>query len=177
MTLSLIGYRGSGKSTVGAQLAARLNYDFIDSDEVIEQRAGKSIAAMFAEGGEANFRKLESQVIAELLLRSNLVLATGGGAILDPLSRTAMKLTGPVVWLQANPTVLLSRIEADETTVQRRPPLTPGDRETEVAAVLAQRWPLYQDAATLTVVTDGRTVTAIVDEIVASLSTESGVQW
>ncbi len=177
MVLTLIGYRGSGKSTVGQQLAARLNWDFVDSDLEIERQAGKSIAQIFADEGEPHFRHLEASVIGETLRRDSLVLAVGGGAILNLQSRQALKVAGPVIWLQADLNELLDRMQRDESTAQRRPALTSADRRTEVEVVLAERWPLYQETASQIIQTDGRTVTAIVDHIVASLSAETAGQW
>lgn len=173
MTITLIGYRGCGKTTVGAQLATQLEYDFVDSDVVIEQRGGKTIARMFAEDGEPHFRALEASVIANLLQQDNLVLAVGGGAILNPASRAAMRQTGPVIWLQASPEALLQRILGDATTADRRPSLTNQDQRTEVENVLKQRWPIYEESATHIVNTEGRSVDAIVDEIATMLNAGS----
>ncbi|MCA9079658.1 MAG: shikimate kinase [Planctomycetaceae bacterium] len=167
MTITLIGYRGSGKSTVGAQLAARLNWDFVDSDTLIEQRAGKSIAEIFRDDGEPHFRFLEAGVLAELLTQPHMVIGAGGGAILDSQTRAAMRLAGPVIWLQASASELLARIQADASSAQRRPALTDQDQQTEVEQVLAIRQPLYAEAATMTVSVENRTVAAIVDEIVS----------
>ncbi len=174
MTITLIGYRGCGKTTVGALLATQLGYDFVDSDVVIEERGGKTIARMFAEDGEPHFRALEAQVIAELLQRDKLVLAVGGGAILNPESRAAMRQAGPVIWLQASPEALLQRILGDATTADRRPSLTNQDQRTEVETVLKQRWPIYEASATHIVNTEGRTVETIVTEIAAALEEASG---
>ncbi|MEZ5942225.1 MAG: shikimate kinase [Planctomycetaceae bacterium] len=173
MVISLIGYRGSGKSTVGQQLAARLNWEFVDADIEIERHAGKSIASIFAGSGEPEFRRIESELIAQFLQQDQLVLATGGGAILDANTRSAMQLAGPVVWLQADSAALFARIQSDETTGQRRPSLTDSNPRAEIDELLARRTPLYREAATLTVVTDDRTVTALVDEIVAALPNTS----
>jgi shikimate kinase len=99
MIVTLIGYRATGKTTLARLLAQRLGWEWIDADVEIERRAGKSIARVFAEEGEPAFRDLEAQTIADLCLRSNLVVAAGGGAPLRLASRQAMRDAGPVVWL------------------------------------------------------------------------------
>ncbi len=91
MVITLIGYRGTGKSTVGPQLAARLGWDFLDADPEIEKRAGKTIRQIFADSGEAEFRRLEVELLAEKLASERLVLAPGGGAILNESTRQRMR--------------------------------------------------------------------------------------
>jgi shikimate kinase len=169
MTITLVGYRGTGKSTIAAALAARLGWTAIDADAEIESRAGRSIREIFASDGEAEFRRLERGVLAELLRRERLVIASGGGAVLDPETRRGMAAAGPVVWLTASLETLVGRLAADVATPGRRPALTPHDAPTEIATLLAQREPYYREVATLTVATDGRTPEDIVDEIVVRL--------
>src|SRR5262245_33924261 len=98
----LIGYRGTGKTTVAAELASRLKCEWIDADDEIERRAGKSVAAIFADGGEATFRDLEALVVTQLCQRPNTVIALGGGAVLRDDSRAAICAAGPVVRLKAS---------------------------------------------------------------------------
>jgi shikimate kinase len=146
--LTLIGYRGSGKSTVAALLAPRLGVPAVDADEVLEQRAGMSIAALIADRGEAGFRELESIVLAELLAGPPLILATGGGVVLRETNRHLLRDRGrPVVWLDAAADVVRARLAADPTTATRRPGLSGADPLAEVAATLAAREPLYRAAA------------------------------
>lgn len=116
MVITLIGYRGSGKSSVARLLAAKLNLTWIDSDDVIEEQAGRSIREIFAEDGEAEFRRLERAVIRDLTNCDSLVIAAGGGAILADENRQAMKSAGAVVWLQASVDNLVQRIQADDST-------------------------------------------------------------
>src|SRR5690348_4091507 len=97
--LVLIGYRGTGKTTVAQLLALRLGWDWIDADVELELRAGKSIAAMFADDGEPAFRELETQVLADLVRREKAVIAAGGGAVMKDANRAALALAGCVVWL------------------------------------------------------------------------------
>src|SRR5437879_5098392 len=99
--IALIGYRGSGKSTVGPLVAARLGWRFVDADVVLEVKAGKSIARIFAEDGEIQFRDLEANNLVNLLGEDDIVLATGGGAILRDSNRRLLKETSFVVWLDA----------------------------------------------------------------------------
>jgi len=172
MVITLIGYRGTGKSTVAEQLAARLNWEMVDSDDEIELRAGKSIQEIFAQDGEPHFRDLERGVLTELLHRDKIVVSAGGGAILDDLTRQRMRQAGPVVWLQASVATIEQRIGSDPSSSSRRPALQGSDAQSEVATILAQREPLYSDAATMFVLTDDRDVTAIVDEIVSQLPAE-----
>lgn len=165
MTITLIGYRGSGKSSVAGPLAERLGWTAADADEEIERRAGRSIREIFAADGEHRFRQLEREVLAELLQRDRLVLAAGGGAVMDPQTRREMRLAGPVVWLQADVATLQRRIERDRSTADRRPNLTRRGGAEEIAQLLAQREPLYRECATAVIRTDGRRIPDIVEEI------------
>ena len=169
MTITLVGYRGTGKSTIAAALAARLGWAAIDADAEVESRAGRSIREIFATDGEAEFRRLERGVLADLLRRDRLVIASGGGAVLDPETRREMAAAGPVVWLTASLETLVARLAADSTTPGRRPALTPHDARTEIAMLLAFREPHYREVATLTVATDDRTPEDIVAEVRARL--------
>ncbi|RLS59172.1 MAG: shikimate kinase [Planctomycetota bacterium] len=169
MVITLIGYRGTGKSTVAPLLAAQLGWNWVDADVEIETRTGESIAAIFAREGEAGFRSREAGVMADLLMRNQLVLAAGGGAILNPETRQAIRAAGPAVWLTASLDTIASRLADDPTTTGRRPALTDQAPRSEIAAVLAIRAPLYAETASLTLNTEGRSATALVDEIVLAL--------
>jgi shikimate kinase len=165
----LIGYRGTWKSTIAPLLAERLGYDWIDADDELELRAGKSIAQIFADDGENKFRDLEVEIVAKLSKRSRTVVALGGGAILREANRAVIRTAGPVVWLTANVETLAARIAADKTTAARRPSLTKFAGRAEIEAVLAERTPIYRECATLVVDTEGKTPAQAADEIVASL--------
>lgn len=168
MIITLIGYRGSGKTSVAQELAARLGFDWVDADAVIEQAAGNTIRGIFVAEGEAGFRSREREVMARLLSGDRLVLAAGGGAVLNPHTRREMKAAGPVVWLQASIDVLAARIAADPATAGRRPDLAGGGRD-EIARLLAEREPLYRECASYTVFTDSLPVAEIVERIAVAL--------
>jgi shikimate kinase len=165
----LIGYRGSGKTTVARELARRLNFDYIDADDEIEECAGKSIAEIFADDGEAVFREIESDVVADLCLLRRTVVALGGGAIMSEVNRTEVRLAGTVVWLSASVSTIAERLSADDSTRTRRPNLTAGGGLSEIETVLAMREPIYRACATFEIDTDGKTSEAVVDEIMAKL--------
>ena len=165
----LIGYRGTGKSTVARELAQRLGYEWADADDEIERRTGKPIAAIFSDDGESAFRDWESGVVAELCARRRTVVALGGGAVLREANREAVRAAGPVVWLTAAVDTILARLEADQTTAARRPKLTTLGGRAEVEAILAQRTPIYLGCATLVVDTEAKTAAQVADEIVAGL--------
>lgn len=165
MVITLIGYRGSGKTTVAGALAARLGWEWIDADAELERRDGRSIREIFDTDGEAYFRRLERETIVDLLCKDRFVLAAGGGAILDGDSRADIQAAGPVVWLHASIEKLYDRIESDETTSQRRPNLTAAGGRREIEEVLTQREPLYRECASIMIRTDELTTEQIVDQI------------
>jgi len=154
MNVVLIGYRGTGKSTVARQLAAELGIGWVDADVELERRAGMSIAEMFREQGEEAFRQWECLIVAELCRRENEVIALGGGAVLREENRRCMMSAGRVVWLKASPEKILQRIEADPSTSGRRPNLTTSGGLEEVQSLLHQREPLYRRCAELEIETD-----------------------
>jgi shikimate kinase len=143
----LIGPRGSGKTTVGRALAARLGWAFADADEHVEAAAGQTIAAIFAAEGEAGFRDREAAALAELCGHTDHVVATGGGAVLRPANRELLRRSGFVVWLDVTPEVAWARLQADPTTAARRPNLTAAGGLEEVRTLIAARGPLYRQTA------------------------------
>lgn len=174
MIISLVGYRGTGKSTIAAALAIRLGWAVVDADVEIERRAGCSIRDIFEAGGEPAFRAAERQVMTELLAGDRQVIAAGGGAVLHPDTRREMRNAGPVVWLRASVETILDRLARDAATRIRRPALTDQDPRTEITTLLARREPLYGEIATVTVDTDGRSPPEIVAEICAQLPPVTG---
>jgi shikimate kinase len=165
----LIGYRGTGKSTVAKLLAERLKLDSIDADDEIEIRAGKTIAAIFTEQGEGVFRDLEANVLAGLCRRQRVVISLGGGAVLRAENRAAIRGAGRVVWLTARVDTIEARIAADASTVHRRPNLTAAGGRVEIETLLAEREPKYRECATLVVATDGKTPAQVAEEILDQL--------
>jgi shikimate kinase len=151
MNLYLIGYRGSGKTSVAAEVGKLLGWLWLDADVEIERRAGKTIKQIFDTSGEQAFRDLEAAVVADLAKMNSHVIALGGGAVLREDSRQAIRGSGKVVWLQASPAVLFQRISGDASTADRRPNLTALGGLAEVERLLAVRSPIYAACADLTV--------------------------
>jgi shikimate kinase len=172
--LVLVGYRGTGKSTVGRLLAERSGRPFVDADDVIEARSGRTIRAIFEESGEPAFRDWEERVIRELAeTRPGAVLATGGGAILREVNRRVLRSFGRVVWLKAGPEILARRLEADARTRSSRPSLTSGGVLDEIASVLAARTPIYESVAHATFDTEDIPPREVADRIFAFWSPAS----
>jgi shikimate kinase len=173
MLVTLIGYRGPGKTSVAGPLAARLGFEAVDADAEIERRTGRSIRQIFAEEGEPGFRARERDVMAEYLAQTRLVLAAGGGAVLDAGTRERIRAAGPVVWLRASVDTIERQVAGDAATTHRRPDLTPSGGRREIEELLALREPLYRQCATITVDIDGRSISAIVEEILLCLAAGS----
>jgi shikimate kinase len=168
--LTLIGYRGTGKSTVAAALARQLGCDWRDADAVLEEQVGNSIARLVHDRGEPFFRDEESAVLARLLAEFDGVLATGGGVVLKSENRDLLRAQGrPVVWLTASADVIRSRLAADPTTGDRRPALSGTDPLAEVAPTLEAREPLYRQCADVAFDTGALAVETIVARIIAWL--------
>jgi shikimate kinase len=180
--ITLIGYRGTGKSTVAALLGDILGCGWCDADIVLEQQLGCSIASLVRERGEPVFRDEEAVVLAALVRSFPGVLSTGGGAVLRADNREALRKLGrPIVWLTAPADVVRQRLAADPTTAERRPALavspaggatTSGDPLAEVTAALADREPLYRACADFQVDTSIATPIAVAAQIAAWLRTE-----
>lgn len=143
----LVGLMGAGKTTIGRQLARRLGWAFFDSDQEIEARTGVKIPLVFEIEGEAGFRAREAQTIAELTKKKKIVMATGGGAILNPDNRQCLRETGWVVYLDVLPALLYERTRYD----RNRPLLQVDDPLKRLEALHAQRDPLYREVAHLVV--------------------------
>jgi shikimate kinase len=166
MNVVLIGYRGTGKSTVGKVVAARLGRTMVSTDAEVVKRAGQSISEIVAQYGWEYFRELESQVCRDLAADDGLVIDTGGGAILRPENVDRLKSTGALFWLTASVDTITKRIGRDT----QRPSLT-GTKSfvDEVQDVLRERTPKYEAAADHLIATDGRSIVQIADEILARL--------
>jgi shikimate kinase len=156
----LIGFMATGKTTVGKRLAQRLDLEFMDLDDLIEERAGLSIKEIFARHGEPGFRKMESEALAAISPGRPRVLATGGGVVLDTVNRHALRKLGLVIHLRARPEVILRRAENE----RHRPLLETGDRAERIVRLLAERAPLYA-MADVEVDTSGMSIEEIVEMI------------
>ena len=160
--LFLVGPMGAGKTTVGKRLGETLALEFIDSDHEIELRTGVDIPYIFEKEGEPGFRRREKAVIADLTLRSGIVLATGGGSVLDPDNRQCLAGRGFVVYLHASVDQQLARTARSDN----RPLLKNSANRREVLETLfSQRDPLYREIADLVLDTDERSAKALVKEI------------
>jgi shikimate kinase len=168
----LVGPMGSGKSAVGRQLAARLGLRFVDSDAEVQARTGVDIPYIFEREGEAGFRVREAEILDELTLWERIVLATGGGSVLDPGTRSRLQDRGCVVYLRTSVDQQLARTRR---SAQRPLLLNPDPRGTlERLAVL--RSPLYEEVADLTVDTDGRKVKTVVEEVLRRIDAARSAQ-
>ena len=156
---------GSGKTAVGRQLARALNLEFHDSDVEIEQRTGVDIPYIFDKEGEAGFRQREREVIDVLTQLDNVVIATGGGAVLLPENREHLSSRGCVVYLRTSVDQQLERTR----NTRNRPLLNTEDPKQRLMDLMTARTPLYESTATVTVDTDGRRVASVVDDIVEKL--------
>ena len=158
----LLGFMGSGKSTVGRLVAARLGRTFVDMDHEIESRAGKKISAIFAGDGEARFRALEQDLVRELAGKEALVIAGGGGIVLNPQNMAEFERTGVLICLTADPEALYRRVEG----ARHRPLLEGGDKRAKLTALFEKRKPLY-DAMKNRIDTSRLAVEAVADEVVS----------
>lgn len=162
----LVGLMGAGKTTIGRLLARRLKRAFIDSDHEIENRCGVRIAVIFDIEGEAGFRAREVAVIDELTGRDGIVLATGGGAVLDAANRQRLGARGTVIYLHSTPANLCERTRHDKN----RPLLATADPKRRLEELYRQRDPLYREVADLVVDTGRQSAPALVKRLLAQLS-------
>ena len=170
MNIVLIGFRGTGKSTVGRLLAKRLERDFIDSDKYIEDSTGKTIKSIFEDDGEEGFRKIEADTIAELSKEDNKVISAGGGVVLREENIKNLKDNGFLILLEATPEIIYSRIAQDEKTTQQRPSLTDKKPLDEIKHLIEQRENAYKSAADFTINTSYVSCEDIVNEIITTVN-------
>lgn len=168
MNVYLIGYRGTGKSTVGRMLAQRLGLPFVDSDDEIERQAGRAIADIFASQGEPAFRDMEQSAIEQIGKGEPCVASLGGGAVLREANREVIG-RGAVLCLWADSRTLAARLAADAATAGRRPSLTNLPAAEEIEHVLGEREPLYRQCADYIVPTDGRSPAEVAEAALALL--------
>ncbi len=177
MNLYLIGYRGSGKSTVAPLLAQAIRskqtvWKSVDADDLVEAAAGMSIARIFAEHGEAEFRRRETELIAQLANQSNLVVSLGGGAPMLAANRNLIAGSGKTVWLYAESDLLCQRIAADNVNAQQRPDLTVHGGREEIVQLLKLRNPVYEGCADYTIDVGDLSPQEVADRIVNWLETD-----
>jgi shikimate kinase len=149
MNIVLIGYRCSGKTAVGEILAHELRMDFFDTDALIEERARCSIEALVSTRGWDHFREIEKGLVQDLSTGDNLVIATGGGVVMDEGNVKDLKKNSLIVWLNGRPDVLKDRMDKDQRSGKSRPSLTGSDPLEEIEQVLSIRNPLYKQAGDL----------------------------
>ena len=167
----LVGMMGAGKSSIGRRLAQRLGVTFVDADAEIEAAAGMTIAEIFATYGEPYFRSGEQRVIARLLESGPKVLATGGGAFMNPETRAGIRQKGVSVWLKADFEVLMKRVKRRSTADR---PMLQGDPAQRIRHLMDERYPIYAQAD-MTVMSREVAHETIVNEIIAELAARLGI--
>ena len=163
--IALVGFRCTGKTVTGKALAGQLTLELVDTDDIIEERAGKSIARIFEDDGEASFRELETDVIAEVCAKKGLVVSAGGGALMNPKNLENIRHGCFVALLTADVETILQRMESDPATAANRPALTDMGKRREVEHLLSVREDSYHAAADIEIDTSNRTVEDVVREI------------
>jgi shikimate kinase len=158
MNIVLIGYRCSGKTVVGKTLARELGREFLDTDALIEENAGRSIETMISTKGWDRFRETEKRLVEEVSRRNNLVIATGGGIVMDEENVKNLKQNGWVVWLKGKPEVLRERMAKEQGAGRIRPSLTGADPMEEIKEVLSVRKAFYERAGDLVVDTSSLSI-------------------
>jgi shikimate kinase len=168
----LVGYRGTGKSTLGKRLADVSGMPFIDMDQTIVEEKGSSISEIVEDHGWSFFRTLEKNLLIRLSKGKGQVIATGGGVVLNAKNRTLLREMGRVVWLQSDPEKIVTRLTQDKTRIEQRPALSDLDLWKETNLILQERSPLYENVHDIAVNTSESTVGECVDEIIRILHIE-----
>jgi shikimate kinase len=169
MNIVLIGYRGSGKSTVGKRLAERLKMSFVDTDDLLTERYGHSITKIVESNGWDHFRAAEKAIIKEISIQDNLVIASGGGSVLDDENVRFFGENGLIVWLKVDPEVLFNRLSNDSQNIFQRPSLTGKGLLEEIEEILTYRNPYYEKASAIQLDTSTLSVEAVVEKIFSIL--------
>ena len=173
-SIALIGLRGSGKSTVGRELASLLGGHCVATDRLVVETAGKSIARIFEEEGEAGFRRRERDAIMQVVTTPPAVISVGGGAVLLEQNVRVLRQVATIVWLTAPIDVLWERICTDTAAADSRPRLTEHTGRAELEALESERLPIYQNAADLTVDTTQRSIQEVAQVIATALGRSVG---
>jgi shikimate kinase len=166
----LIGFMGTGKSSVGRELARRWQFRFLDTDSIIRNQYGKSISEIFTVFGEPFFRDQEFATLTKLLQCYRSVIATGGGIVIQPRNVSLLKKLGTTIWLKADQTTILERVSRNKN----RPLLQTADPEETISRLLTERAPLYQSAADLVVDSSGLSHHEVAERVIAGLKTLPG---
>ncbi|MEW6674233.1 MAG: shikimate kinase [Thermodesulfobacteriota bacterium] len=172
MNIFLIGYRCTGKTSVGIALSQKLGLAFVDTDERLLKAEGITIAEMVDRKGWEYFRRREKEIIQSICALDGQVVATGGGAVLDPANVKAMKSSGRLVWLQAGPETIRKRMLGDDRTGDQRPALTCQSATDEIESILKDRMSYYRKAMDFSVDTDDRSIGEICGLVVKRLDSE-----
>jgi len=167
MNIVLMGYRGCGKTTVGRIVAAKLQRPFFDTDAMIQERLGKTIREIVADGGWEAFRALERSAVGELAGREGCIIALGGGAVLDEQNVKELKRNGFFLWLTADAATIAGRLRNDRVSNAQRPSLSGMDSGAEIGILLREREPVYRLVADRVIDTTGR----LADEVAAEIMT------
>ena len=173
--VALVGMRGSGKTSVGRALAKRFAVDFVDTDECVCQATGKEIAAIFAEEGEAGFRRCERLAIERVAATASGIISVGGGAVMDQHNAERLRGMARIVWLTGSADVLYERVSRDPNTGDSRPPLSDLDGLAEIESLLAERAATYERVSDMRVDTTDRTPEQVAEIIAAKLGTEGTI--
>jgi shikimate kinase len=170
----LVGYRGTGKSSVGRLLAEALQMSFVDMDQVIVEEAGCTISKMVENHGWPCFRGREKKLLLRLSQGTGLVIATGGGVVLDEENRLLMKKMGQVIWLKADIDTIVQRLQQDVISAEQRPAFSEKSLRDETETVLCERTPLYDSVSDMSIETSGRNIRECVDEIMRIVHKRGG---
>ncbi len=170
-SIALIGFMGTGKTAVGKILAQKLDKNFIELDGMIEKKAGKSIPEIFQQYGEIAFRELEIEVTREVADREKVVIACGGGLVLNKINIDRLRKECIIVYLAASPGVILKRISGD---TDERPLLAVSDRARQIKELLRFRQPFYERAADIKINTSRLSIDTVVEKIIGRLKDDAG---
>ena len=173
MNLFLIGYRCSGKTTIGKSIARAIDWAFVDSDLIVIKESGKRIKDIINTEGWDAFRRMECSALKQICANDRQVVATGGGAVLDEANIKAMQVSGMVVWLDASAETIQKRMLQDKNTKNFRPALTDKGRMEEIEDMLLKRNPYYESASDFTIPTDDMSIDEIAAIIIKKLSVGS----
>jgi len=174
MNIVLIGYRGAGKSTVGRRLAAMTEKEFVDTDVLVEERQGEAISKIVESLGWDHFRAMEKRIVEEISRGDGLVIAAGGGVVLDPENVISLKKNGLIIWLKAAGQVLCKRMDLDPRTKASRPTLTGKGTLEELEEIMANREPFYERAADIRFDTADLGVEEVVESILSIIGNRMG---